>query len=65
MAISTNGAIITRLAGALYNEYLSNATYAEVKDKSASTSKRRSTEDRISRRDEEALEEAVGWRNGC
>ena len=37
MAISTNGAIITRLAGALYNEYLSNATYAEVKDKSAST----------------------------
>jgi len=37
MAISTNGAIITRLAGALYNEYLSNATYAEVKDKSASS----------------------------
>ena len=37
MAISTNGAIITRLAGALYNEYLSNATYAEVKDKSAAT----------------------------
>jgi hypothetical protein len=30
MAISTNGAIITRLAGALYNEYLSNATYTEV-----------------------------------
>ena len=25
MAISTNGTIITRLAGALYNEYLSNA----------------------------------------
>ena len=37
MAISTNGAIITRLAGALYNEYLSNATYGEVKDKAAST----------------------------
>ena len=30
MAISTNGAIITRLAGALYGEYLSNATYAEL-----------------------------------
>jgi hypothetical protein len=30
MAISTNGAIITRLAGALYNEYLSNASYTEV-----------------------------------
>jgi Ca2+-binding RTX toxin-like protein len=30
MAISTNGAIITRLAGALYNEYLSNASYVEV-----------------------------------
>jgi len=30
MAISTNGAIITRLAGALYNEYLSNASYLEV-----------------------------------
>jgi S-layer protein len=30
MAISTNGAIITRLAGALYGEYLSNATYKEV-----------------------------------
>jgi Ca2+-binding RTX toxin-like protein len=30
MAISTNGAIITRLAGALYGEYLSNASYTEV-----------------------------------
>ena len=30
MAISTNGAIITRLAGALYGEYLSNASYVEV-----------------------------------
>jgi len=30
MAISTNGTIITRLAGALYGEYLSNASYAEV-----------------------------------
>jgi hypothetical protein len=30
MAISTNGAIITRLAGALYNEYLSNASYTEL-----------------------------------
>jgi len=37
MAISTNGAIITRLAGALYGEYLSNATYEEVKDTSAAT----------------------------
>ena len=37
MAISTNGAIITRLAGALYGEYLSNASYTEVKDKAAST----------------------------
>jgi len=30
MAISTNGAIITRLAGALYGEYLSNASYTEL-----------------------------------
>ena len=37
MAISTNGAIITRVVGALYNQYMSNATYAEVKDKSAAT----------------------------
>ena len=37
MAISTNGAILTRVVGALYNQYMSNATYAEVKDKSAAT----------------------------
>jgi Ca2+-binding RTX toxin-like protein len=30
MAISTNGTIITRLAGALYGEYLSNASYLEL-----------------------------------
>jgi len=30
MAISTNGVILTRLAGALYNQQLSNATYNEV-----------------------------------
>ena len=30
MAISTNGTIITRVAGALYGEYLSNASYLEV-----------------------------------
>jgi len=30
MAISTNGTIIVRLAGALYGEYLSNASYTEV-----------------------------------
>lgn len=30
MAISTNGTIITRLAGALYGEYLSNASYNEL-----------------------------------
>jgi S-layer protein len=30
MAISTNGVVLTRLAGALYNQQLSNATYAEV-----------------------------------
>lgn len=37
MAISTNGTIITRLAGALYGEYLSNASYSEVKDTAAAT----------------------------
>ena len=37
MAISTNGTIITRLAGALYNEYLSNASYLELKDTAAAT----------------------------
>jgi len=30
MPISTNGTIITRLAGALYGEYLSNASFVEV-----------------------------------
>jgi Ca2+-binding RTX toxin-like protein len=30
MAISTNGTVIARVAGALYNTQLSNATYAEV-----------------------------------
>lgn len=30
MPISTNGAIVTRLAGALYNQQLSAATYSEV-----------------------------------
>ena len=30
MPISTNGAIITRVAGALYGEYLSNASYNEL-----------------------------------
>jgi hypothetical protein len=37
MAISTNGTIITRLAGALYNEYLSNASYTELNATAAST----------------------------
>jgi hypothetical protein len=37
MAISTNGTIITRLAGALYGEYLSNASYTEVKETAAAT----------------------------
>ena len=37
MAISTNGAIITRLAGALYGEYLSNASYTELKDTAPAT----------------------------
>jgi Ca2+-binding RTX toxin-like protein len=37
MAISTNGTIITRLAGALYNEYLSNASYVELNTTAAST----------------------------
>ena len=31
MAISTNGTVLTRLAGALYNTQMSNATYDEVK----------------------------------
>jgi len=31
MAISTNGTVLTRLAGALYNTQMSNATYEEVK----------------------------------
>ena len=30
MAISTNGTVLARLAGGLYNTTLSNATYAEV-----------------------------------
>jgi len=37
MAISTNGTIITRLAGALYNEYLSNASYTELNTTTAAT----------------------------
>ncbi len=37
MAISTNGTIITRLAGALYGEYLSNASYNELIDTKAAT----------------------------
>jgi len=37
MAISTNGTIITRLAGALYNEYLSNASYIELNTTAAAT----------------------------
>jgi len=37
MAISTNGTIITRLAGSLYGEYLSNASYTELNTTSAST----------------------------
>ena len=37
MAISTNGTIITRLAGALYNEYLSNASYTELNTTAAAT----------------------------
>ena len=35
MAITTNGTVITRLANALYGEYLSNASYNEVKDTAA------------------------------
>ena len=31
MAISTNGTVLARLAGALYNTQMSNATYSEVK----------------------------------
>ena len=30
MAISTNGTVLARLAGGLYNQTLSNATYEEV-----------------------------------
>jgi Ca2+-binding RTX toxin-like protein len=37
MAISTNGAIITRVTSALYGQYLSNASYTEVKDTAAAT----------------------------
>jgi hypothetical protein len=37
MAISTNGTIITRLAGSLYGEYLSNASYTELNTTAAST----------------------------
>jgi hypothetical protein len=37
MAISTNGTIITRLAGALYGEYLSNASYTELSSTAPAT----------------------------
>jgi len=37
MPISTNGAIITRVAGALYGEYLSNASYTEVSSTAPAT----------------------------
>ena len=37
MAISTNGAIITRVTSALYGEYLSNASYTELKDTAPAT----------------------------
>ena len=37
MAISTNGTVLTRLAGALYNTQMSNATYGEVKALDPST----------------------------
>jgi len=37
MSISTNGVVLTRLAGALYNTQLSNATYEEVKTLDPST----------------------------
>jgi len=37
MAISTNGTIIARLTGVLYNTQLSNASYEEVKDTPAAT----------------------------
>ena len=37
MAISTNGTIITRLAGSLYGEYLSNASYTELNTTAAAT----------------------------
>ena len=37
MAISTNGAILTRVTSALYGEYLSNASYTELKDTAPAT----------------------------
>jgi hypothetical protein len=37
MAISTNGTIITRLAGALYGEYMSNPSYVEVSTSAPAT----------------------------
>ena len=37
MAISTNGAIITRVTSALYGEYLSNASYTEVSSTAPAT----------------------------
>jgi Ca2+-binding RTX toxin-like protein len=37
MSISTNGTMITRVVGALYNQYLSNASYTELKDTTAAT----------------------------
>ena len=37
MPISTNGTIITRLAGALYGEYLSNASFVEVSSTAPAT----------------------------
>jgi hypothetical protein len=37
MAISTNGTVIARLAGGLYNTVMSNATYLEVAAQDPST----------------------------
>ena len=37
MAISTNGTVIARLAGGLYNTVMSNATYLEVASQDPST----------------------------
>ena len=37
MAISTNGTVIARLAGGLYNTVISNATYLEVAAQDPST----------------------------